>query len=179
MVMLVDIANAAMSDRTQRMTHGSTLREIVFEHLVLGAIELELLERGHDFAELHGRADRDGYDVVLEVGSIARHVQLKSTTLGCATREVPVNSRLASKPSGCVIWSVYDPDIRGFSEYRWFGAVPGEPLPDLGDRVARHSRANAKGIKAFRPAIRNVGLARFERLTSIPDLVDRLFGEAL
>ena len=61
-------------------------------------------------------------------------------------------------------------------QYRWFGGLPGEPLPDLGDVVAKHSKANAQGVKLERPAIRKVNLGQFERLPDAAALLDRLFG---
>jgi hypothetical protein len=34
--------------------------------------------------------------------------------------------------------------------YLWFGGQPGMGLPELGSRIARHSRANSTGSKAER-----------------------------
>jgi len=164
-------------DRIRRLTHQSTLREKIFEQRLVADIGLELIERGTDFTVLNAMWDRDGYDVVIDAGPAVRHIQLKATTIGTTTREVPINIRLAAKPSGCVIWLVFDPIGRRFTEYRWFGGAPGLPLPDLGDRPVRHSRANAAGVKAIRPDIRSLGLARFERIATIGELTDRLFGE--
>lgn len=164
-------------DRIGRLTHQSSLREKVFELKLLGDLGVELLERGIDFAVLHSMSDRDGYDIVMETGATVRHIQLKATTVGTTTREVPVNIRLAAKPSGCVIWMVFDPASRRFAEFRWFGAAPGLPLPDPGIRPVRHSRANAAGVKAIRPEMRSLGLAAFERIPTIGALADRLFGE--
>lgn len=45
-----------------------------FEHVFLGALGIDLLERGFDYEVLHGEVDKDGYDVVLEAGGILRHV---------------------------------------------------------------------------------------------------------
>jgi hypothetical protein len=166
-----------MPQRIQRLTHQSTLREKVFEAVLLGQLGVELLERYIDFTVLHPVSDRDGYDVVIDSGAVVRHVQLKTTIVGTTTRDVPINMRLALKPSACVIWMVFDPATRTFSEFRWFGAAPGQPLPDLGNRPVKHSRANAFGIKAVRPGMCGLPLARFERLRSIAALADRLFGE--
>ena len=70
------------------------------------------------------------------------------------------------------------PDSLELGPFRWFGATPGSPLPPLGDRLARHSRGNAEGIKAERPAHRIVRGGLFERLDNITELVDRLVGAA-
>jgi hypothetical protein len=50
------------------------------------------------------------------------------------------------------------------------------PLPDLsGMKVTRHTRGNAKGLKAERPGIRTVPLTRFGSVANL-GLVTRLFG---
>jgi hypothetical protein len=151
------------------------MREKVIEHLLLGKLGGELLARDIQFEVLRSESDA-GVDIVFEAGSVVRHVQLKSSIAGGATRDVPINLSLAVKPSGCVIWLVYDPAARDFDEIRWFGGRPGDRLPDLGNRVARHSRANAAGIKAERSGHRLLPLRRFERLEDAAQLADRLFG---
>lgn len=179
MASLVDITGHILVDdeRVRRLTRQSSLREKVFEFQLLGELGIEMLARGIDFAVLHSMSDRDGYDVVIETGPIVRHIQLKTTIIGTTTREVPINRRLASRPAGCILWSVFDPEIRRFVEYRWFGAMSGHPIPDLGHRAVRHSRANASGVKAIRPDMRSLSLASFERLYTIEAVADRLFGE--
>jgi len=49
-------------------------------------------------------------------------------------------------------------------------------LPSLGERIGKHSKANALGIKSERPTIRRLGKNRFEPIDDVPLLVDRLFG---
>ena len=109
---------------------------------------------------------------------LIRHIQLKGLVRGGTRANVTVNTKLARKPSGCVVWMVYDPDSLELGPFRWFGSTPGSPLPPLGDRLAKHSKANAEGIKAERPAHRVVRGGLFERVDSISQLVDRLFGPA-
>lgn len=152
------------------------MRENVFEHIVLGQLGAELLARGVDYDELHTRVDRNGFDVVLEAGGIVRHTQFKVIIAGGARAAVTINTRLAARPSGCVVWLTYEPLARAFSDIRWFGGMPGQPLPDLGSRVARHTRGNSRGVKAERPDHRVVSASRFEKLDDIAHLADRLFG---
>ena len=57
-------------------------------------------------------------------------------------------------------------------EYRWFGGPPGEPLPPLGDAVAKHTKANAAGIKTERPGIRKLKLTQFEAVDGTARSVD-------
>ncbi len=166
------------SERTIALTYHSSAREKAFEHVFLGQLCLELLERGVDYSVLHAEVDKDGYDLVVEAGEVIRHIQLKVMIAGGARADVSVNTKLASKPSGCVVWLVWDPTIRDFGAIRWFGDSPGNKLPALGDRIARHSRANALGIKAERLAHRIVPVRRFDKVDNMGRLVDILFGKA-
>jgi hypothetical protein len=160
----------------RQLTHCSSMREKVFEHALLAQLGFELMERGMEFEILHGEADRDGYDIVLESGRTIRHTQLKVMVAGGTRTSVTINQRLASKPSGCVVWLTFDPERREFTNIRWFGAPPGRPLPDLGTRIARHSRGNSLGIKNYRAEHRMVRASSFETLSGISHLVDKLFG---
>lgn len=157
-------------------THGSRLIERTLEYQLLGMLTAELLRRGLRFEVLRGDIDLDGHDIVLEVGGIARHVQLKAIAEGGKTREVPINIALARKPSGCVVWMTYDPASFAITGWRWFGAEPGTPLPDLGSRMGKHTRPGSQGIKAPRPNTRVLGAGAFTRIDDIPALADRLFG---
>ena len=79
---------------------------------------------------------------------------------------------LAAKPSGCIIWMTYDPlTVRPVS-WRFFGGGPGERIKPLGNRIGRHSR----GDKGFRPDQRIIKARDFEKVGSIEELVDQLFG---
>lgn len=106
-----------------------------------------------------------------------RHVQLKASVAGGSTSTQKINVALSKKPGGCVIWIIVDPDTLEPVEYLWFGAPPGEDLPDLGDKRARHSKANSEGFKAEREALRVVNKGRFTRLKSIHEVFVALFGE--
>jgi hypothetical protein len=154
----------------------SGLVEQVLEYRFLGELTAELMRRHLRFEVLKGAFDLDGHDVVIEAGGITRHIQLKGIARGGKARHVPVNTRLGYKPSGCVIWLVYDPATFAITGWRWFGGDPGQPLPDAGGRIARHSRANSSGIKADRPHIRLLPATRFENLSDVAALADRLFG---
>jgi hypothetical protein len=168
--------HAAFAAVTRHLTHHSSMRENVFEHMLLGQLGAELLARGVEYDELHSSVDKDGFDVLLEAGGILRHTQLKVKIDGGARGDVTVNTRLAARPSGCVVWLTFDPVERCFCDIRWFGGAPGQRLPDTGGKVARHTRANSKGVKTNRPEHRVLPVSRFERLDDIAHLADRLFG---
>lgn len=159
-------------------THGSGLIERALEYQFLAALTPELLRRGLRFEVLRGDFDLDGHDLVIEVGGVMRHIQLKAMVAGGKSREVKVNQALGAKPSGCVIWMTYDPAALTITSWRWFGGAPGEPLPSLGHRVAKHSKGNKDGIKAERPHMRLLAAREFASISDIAQLTDRLFGAA-
>lgn len=72
----------------------------------------------------------------------------------------------------------YDPASMEITGWRWFGGLPGARLPDMGDRIARHSRGNRDGVKAQRPHIRILPSGKFAVLRDGAALADQLFGSA-
>lgn len=155
----------------------SAFREKIVEHSFVAQFLKAMWKRGIRDAEVaYAEVDSAGHDVILSVGSVVRHVQLKSTKVGGKATFVPINTRLATKPSGCVIWAMLDPDTLDFKGFRWFGGLPGSSLPSLAAfRPARHTKGNALGFKAERrqtvrlPASACVWVAEFD------GLLDRLF----
>lgn len=66
---------------------------------------------------------------------------------------------------------------RALGPFLWFGASPGEPLPDVSRyAIAKHTKGNAQGVKLDRPRLRVLPRSSFERLASIAEVADRLFG---
>jgi len=170
-----------MSDTASDLTsaHLSTAREKVLEHRLASDLAVLMLKRGVSIDILRSEHDSQGYDVVLEAGGVIRHVQLKASREGGKRRHVDISVRLRAKLSGCVVWMSYDPLTLTITALRWFGGRPGEPLPDLGNTVTRHSKGDSEGTKNRRPAMRNVSIAKFENLKNLSELADRLFGPAL
>ncbi len=157
---------------TALSTYSAT-REKILEHRFVADVSAELWRRGvFDFAVSWSEVDNSGYDVILEAVGITRHVQLKAMHLNSTTAEFPVQARLQTKPSACVVLMMHDARTLAIHEYRWFGGPPGTPLPPLGDLVGKHTR----GDKSARPGIRRLQKRRFEQLTDVGALVDTLFG---
>lgn len=154
----------------------SVAREKILEHRLVSNLAVLMLQQGLELDVLRSEFDANGYDVVLEAAGVMRHLQLKASVQGGARNTVSVNVRLRSRLSGCVVWLIYDPETLGITGYRWFGGRPGEPLPSLGTRFARHTRGNAQGEKAARIGHRLLARASFETLDGLPDLAERLFG---
>jgi hypothetical protein len=157
---------------------ATTLREKVFEHLFLGELTRALLRSRRRCEVLRAEFDGSGFDVALEAEGVLRHVQLKAMRADGKRANVDIHTALATKPSGCVIWMLVDPTTFDVTKWRWFGGKPGEPLPPLGNKLVKHSKANSEGLKAERPDLRHVGRGRFETISSMETLIERLFGDA-
>lgn len=160
-------------------THHSSYREILIEHLLVGEIMRMLWLRGiAQFEVLKPQVDDSGYDLVLEANGVVRHIQLKSSFEAAATKQVKASIKLALKPSPCVVWVRFDPQTMKLGPFLWFGGKPGEAFPDISAfKIARHTRANAQGVKKERPNQRSIPQAKFEKVPDFEALVTKLFGE--
>ena len=154
----------------------SSITENLLEYRFLAELGAYLARFDTAMEVLRSDVDRTGHDIVLEASGVLRHVQLKATIAGGKRANVTVNNALALKPSGCIIWMTYDPVSYLITGMRWFGGKPGMPLPATGDRIARHSKANADGVKAERADHRVIAAGRFEKLAGMSQLAERLFG---
>jgi len=158
----------------------SSYREQLVEYAFLSELLQDgWLRRRQPVNVLRADVDAAGYDLVLECQRVIRHVQMKSTVEGGTTRIQKVHSALASQQSGCVVWIVLEPgeEHRVRLTYLALGGTPGSPLGDLsGYPVAKHSKGNAEGIKAERPAIREVPRSAFTAFPSMAELSNWLFG---
>jgi len=163
-----------------RHTNHSSNREKLLEHLFIGEVHRYLWQaKINDAESLSPDVDSSGYDIVLTCNDIFRHIQLKSSYRGAKTARQTVNLALTKKPSGCVIWMIFDRSTLELGPFLWFGNAPGKPLGDLSNyTTTKHSRANAKGYKAERPNHRVIPKGHFEVVQTIPKLVEKLFGIA-
>lgn len=153
---------------------NSVLREKVFEHIFLAELsKVLLLDRRARFEVLRSEFDGFGYDLVVEALGTTRHVQLKATRLGGKRASVDVALSLATKPGGCVIWFMVDERQLSIGPYYWLGGGPGDPMPSLGDKVARHTRGVGE-----RMALREVAKGKFKKFNTIAEVVTAMFGEA-
>lgn len=157
--------------------HASVLREKVFEHIFLGDLTRTLLGSGRRCEVLRAEFDGSGFDVALEAEGVLRHVQLKAMRADGKRTHVDIHMALAAKPSGCVVWMLVDPATFQTTAYRWFGAPPGQPMPALGNKAVRHTKADSQGVKAERADLRQLGRGRFESIPNMEALIERLFGD--
>ncbi len=167
------------SPKNSHSLHSSR-REKVLDHLFIGDL-LRYLWRTRDcnVEVLRSEVDNGGYDVVLECSGIIRHVQFKSSHRELTTRQIDINVALSLKPSGCVIWIIFDQLTVELGPYLWFGGEPGMPLPPIGERVGRHSKGNGNGYKAQRPHMREIRRSQFKVLKTMEDVAMALFGKQI
>ena len=158
----------------------SSYREMLLEHLFSGEVMRHVWLSGIKRLEvLKPQVDDGGYDLVLEAGSVVRHVQLKATFKGSKVRRFSVNVGLSAKPSGCVVCLIFDAKTLDLGPFYWLGGEPNKPLPDIGKfPIAKHTKGNAQGVKLLKLNHRVVPLSAFLPVPSIAELAVKLFGES-
>lgn len=166
-----------MSESDERHFLTSSHREKVVEHVFLGELLRHLWNAGISGIQvLKPEVDASGYDLVLSIGKVIRHLQIKASVKGARATGQTIHDSLADHPSGCVVWIVLTEDL-GFDQFLWFGGEPGEPLPDLARfRQAKHTKANSQGVKTLRQHSRTLPKGAFAVLPDMQALVERLFG---
>ena len=153
------------------------MQEKILEHRFVAELTSCLWLRGiRDIEVLRSEVDAFGHDLVIEANGVIRHIQLKSSRNSAKTARVNINTRLSTKSSGCVIWYLYDPDTLELGPFRWLGTLPDLGLPDLGDRVTKHSQGDGEGHKGLRHGLRVLPKARFNLAQTIDEIASYLFG---
>lgn len=163
------------------------MREVILEHGFVAEVLRLLWARGVYTAEvLRSEFDAGGHDLVLTLGPVTRHIQMKSSRLGGRAASQVLNLRLLDRPSGCFVWLVVDDALR-VDHYLFLGADAGQPLsaaprlekllPD-GLKIARHAKGDAKGYKAEKLQHRVLPRGLFDRCDSLDALIERLLGSA-
>lgn len=156
---------------------NSAFREKLIEHLLIGELLKESWQSDDCSLEISKpEVDNSGYDIIAEASGVIRHIQLKASYLGATTARQKVHVDLADKPSGCVLWVYFDQDTLDLGPFLLFSNPADQPLPSIKDmRVAKHTRANADGVKSERPAIRVIPKGEFDEVQTIAGLYDVLF----
>jgi hypothetical protein len=157
-------------------SHHSTLRERIVEHVFVGEALRALWRRGvTDVEILRSEFDAHGYDLVMGRGSIVRHIQFKTGIRG-KPAPVSVGRALAEKPSGCVIWISVTLNL-DIGPFWWFGAAPGEALPDLsGFASPKRIGRREGGDRPLRVNHSKVPTKHFRRIETMDEMLETLFG---
>lgn len=158
----------------------SSFRENLLEHIFVSELLQEAWVGNDTTVEvLRSEVDSSGYDLVIEYRGMIRHIQLKSSRADAKTSRVTINTKLAEKPGGCIVWLLYDEDKvtrRIKLNYLIFDRGSDERFLVLKDfKRGKHSRGDASGIKHERPGTRVVPRSKFEKISSLEVLMDRLF----
>lgn len=161
-----------------RHTEHSSFREKLIEHLFIGdLLKLSWADEDCALEVSKPEVDNAGYDLIMELNGVVRHIQLKTSFVGGKTSRQKVHVNLASKLSGCVIWIYFDEHSLELGPFLFFGGPPGGKLPSLDNsNIARHTKADQLLEKAERPNIRVLNKGDFERLETIQSLYKSLFG---
>ena len=158
----------------RNLSENSLYIEKTLEHLFLAKLSQVIWRRkGNNLLEIAtAEIDNKGFDVVLTLGDITRHVQLKSLKLGGKRAHIDVNLGLGLKPSGCILVCEYDPETLEFARFRFFGNPPGKRLANIKNYpVARNPRG-----KMLRRNVRKVPKTAFEIINTVEAVSERLFG---
>ncbi|MDN3490927.1 hypothetical protein [Pseudoalteromonas sp. APC 3694] len=139
----------------------SSYREKLIEHLFVGELlKLSWLEHECGLEIAKPEVDNSGYDIIAECYGVVRHIQLKTSHTFSSTSLQKVHIKLADKPSGCVVWIIFDEDSLKFKEFLFYGEQAGEPLPNIDNlKVAKHTKGNKDGVKNERPNIRVINVS--------------------
>jgi hypothetical protein len=142
-------------------------------------LKLSWSGRGCTLEVAKPEVDSQGYDLIAEECGVVRHIQLKAAYSEANTIKQKVHIALQSKPSGCVIWVLFNETTLDLGPFLFFGGKAGEPLPDITNyKVAKHTKANAQGVKLYRPEIREIPKGKFRRLESVKEVYEMLFKRA-
>ena len=173
----------AQAENLEISEHGashyaeSSAREKLVEHVFLGELLRRLWRKNvRDLEVLRPEVDNGGYDLALEHRGLIRHVQLKSSHRDAKRATITANIKLIERPSACILWISFDPDTLLLGPYLWFGGAPKERIPSFGEKVARHTKHNARREKADRPGHRVIAKSRFTRLDTIDEVIQKLIG---
>lgn len=151
----------------------SSYKEAMLEHLLIG--EIMRVSWPIPVEVYKPQVAAVGVDLLLVRAGVTRAVQLKISKFGGRRDSVNVHTSLWDRPRPCVIWTLYEQRPLRMKEFLWLGE-PGPLLPPWQElKEAKHTKGNAQGEKAERPALRVIPKSRFKRLTSVRELVAHLF----
>lgn len=156
---------------------NSSFREKLIEHLFIGELLKLAWQNGDSLEIAKPEVDNQGYDLIVEINSVIRHIQLKSTKVGGKASRQNIHLALSRKPAGCVIWIYFDEQTLTLGPFLYFGGAAADaPMGNLSDlNVAMHTKCDTKGLKKDRPNLRRVNKGAYTRYKSIPELYAKLF----
>ena len=161
----------------ERQFRSSSHREKVVEHVFLGELLRYLwVAKISGVQVLKPEVDAAGYDLVLSLGKVIRHVQLKTSMHDAKARSQPIHESLGEHPSGCIVWIRLNDDLtlRSLSLVRR-RSRGNRCRTSRGSNGAKHARANAEGVKKEREQTRRIPHSKFKSVPDLAELVGKLF----
>jgi hypothetical protein len=162
---------------SRNISENSLFIEMTLQHLLLAKLsQVVWKKKKSKLLEIAAaEIDNKGFDVVLTVSKVTRHVQLKCLKLDARRRKIDVNVGLLDKPSGCVLLCEYNPSDLEFTGFYFYGNSPGKRLPDIRKLpVALNSRRSLKE-RTLRKNVRNIPRNRFVSVNSLERVFEKLF----
>src|SRR5512132_2590115 len=99
---------------SEQSQNSSNYIEKLMEHVFLGELLKECWFHKRKTVEVtRAEVDAAGYDVILELDGVLRHVQLKASRKGGATHYQLINRKLEERRGGCIIWMDFTPSETG------------------------------------------------------------------
>lgn len=167
-----------IEERIQWATKNSSYVANVIKHVWLSDLLRHVWQHypGSKVQIYQAEVDDSGYDIVLTLNEITRHVQLKASHAQAKTSWQDIHLELERAIGGCVVWIIYDAATWNIQSYRFFGGTPENPLPTLiGFKVAKRVFPNRQGVLPLRPNVRRVPRASFVNFSTLEQLSSRLF----
>jgi len=164
-----------MNDR-EFLSHKSLLIENFFRHGFLFELTQYLLLRNPPVfvTILNAEVDDSGVDLVLNCGSVTRHIQMKTLNKNHAPNPYHIAKTLFLLPGGCVIWTIYDKEKLSISAYHIYGEKGNEKISPDKQQVGATRKKNGEVVS--RPGYVHVKTGEADRKgLKIGELADYLF----
>jgi hypothetical protein len=159
------------------LAENSSYMENVLRHRFLFDVSRFLLLRNPPLQVSISRSEVDdsGVDLVLTVGAVTRHIQMKTVATTDRPNEYAIKESLSLLPGGCVIWMCYDRESLQKVVYHLMGGCGNELMPALTTRD-QAMKKKKDGTKVPRLGYRAVRMKHAShRNLSLETLVPLLF----
>jgi len=157
---------------------NSLFIENLFRHAFLYEISRELLlqDPPRKLTVLNSEVDDSGVDIVLMLGTVTRHVQMKTLNKRMAPNGYNIADSVFQIPGGCVIWLRYDQESMTPVNYHFFGKQGNGILGNQDDFEVGRRKKGSTWVD--RPGYRWVKTSHAtHKDRSISELCAILFGE--
>src|SRR5258706_3451736 len=117
--------------RLKALAERSSYVENVLTHALVAELSSVMWQRDPmtPLQVFNSEVDDLGFDLVLTVGSQSRYVQLKQAHDEKAPTHCSVRVSFANMPGACVVLMSHSMASLQLREFRFFGALPTEPMP--------------------------------------------------